>query len=180
MDRGSFFTRNRFIQSRLVQSPEAALRHVDMLTKGLKKVAWAGMAGGLGCAVLALLVGQFLAPHTAPSSAIPGTQELSGVLLVDWFMAIALLVFSVLYLFAGWGLSHQKPWARYTAAAVFLSKVLLCVWLGRGSIGAMIVFLLVASWDLYGLWVLLSKHTGQLFTASQASPASGKPANLVT
>jgi hypothetical protein len=181
MASSSFFDRtrwaqSRFVQTRLLQTPEDALRHVDLLTKGLKKVAWAGMAGGAGCAVLALLVGQFLAPHTAPSNAIPGTRELSGVLLVDWFMAIALLVFSTLYLIAGWGLSHQKSWARYTAAAVFLSKVLLCVWLGRGSIGTMIVFLFVASWDLYGLWVLLSKQTGQLFAASQASPASGKPA----
>jgi hypothetical protein len=52
----------------------------------------------------------------------------------------------------------------------------------------MFVFLMVAGLDLYGLWVLLSKETEQLFTAPAAHPdgnsqvthASGKPANLVT
>ena len=55
------------------------------------------------------------------------------------------------------------------AAAMFLAKVLLCVWLGRGSIGAMIVFLIVAAWDIYGLWVLLAKESGQLFSSSQGT-----------
>ena len=172
MDRGSFSTQNRFLQRGLVQSPEDALRHVDLLTKGLKKLAWAGMAGGAGCAVLAFLVGQFLAPHATLASPVPGTQELTGVLLVAWFMAAALLGFSALYLIAGWGLSHQKPWARYTAAAVFLAKVLLCLWLGRSSIGAMVALLFIASWDLYGLWVLVSRGTGQLFASSRTSQPS--------
>jgi hypothetical protein len=44
----------------------------------------------------------------------------------------------------------------------------------------MIVFLLVSGWDVYGLWVLLSKETGELFSSSQVSQASVKPANLVT
>ena len=184
MGSGSFFGQNRFgqtrlgkarlIQTHLIQTHEDALRHIDLLTKGLKKLAWAGLAGGTGCGVLALLVGHFLAPHNAQSAAIPGTRELTGVLLVAWFMATALLGFSILYLIAAWGLSHQKSWARYAAAGVFLAKVLLCVWLGRGSIAAMMVFLLFASWDLYGLWVLLSKQTGHLFTSSQVS---GKPAS---
>jgi hypothetical protein len=57
---------------------------------------------------------------------------------------------------------------------------LLCVWLGRGAVGAMIVFLLIAAWDFYGLWVLLSKETGQLFSSRETSQVSVKPANLVT
>ncbi len=90
-------------------------------------------------------------------------------------MTIAMLVFSILYFISGWGLSQQKPWARYTAAATFIFKVLVCVWLGRGSIGAMVVFLMVAGWDVYGLWVLLSKGTAQVFSSPQVSPAFESP-----
>ena len=61
-----------------------------------------------------------------------------------------------------------------------MPKVLLCVWLGRGAVVAMIVFLLVAAWDFYGLWVLLSKETGQLFSSRETSQVGVKPANLVT
>lgn len=165
MASGSFF----------VQTPEAALRHVNLLAKGLKKVAWAGLVGGAGCSVLALLLGHFLVTPNPQSTSIPGAHEISGISFVAWFMATAMLVFSTLYLIAGWGLSHQKPWARYTAAAVFLMKVLLCVWLGRGSVGAMIVFLMVAGWDFYGLWVLLSKEAGQLFASPQISPSFDSP-----
>jgi len=175
MATGSFSVKAPFVQTR-----EDALRHVTLLTKGLKKVAWAGLVGGSGCGVLAWLLGQFLVSPTPQPNAIPGARELSGISFVAWFMSIALLAFSILYFIAGWGLSRQKSWARYVAALVFLSKVLLCVWLGRGSIGAMIVFLFVASWDIYGLWVLLSKETGQLFSSSPASQANHKPANLVT
>jgi hypothetical protein len=77
-------------------------------------------------------------------------------------------------------LSHRKPWARYTAAAAFLAKLLLCVWLGRISLGAMIVFLSVTGLDFYGLWVLLSKETEQLLSSPKPTQASIKPANLVT
>jgi hypothetical protein len=163
-----------------VQNREDARRHLDLLVKGLRKVAWAGLAGGAGCGALAILVAHFLVTPGPQSSAIPGARELSGISFVAWFMTIALLAFSTLYLIAGWGLSHQKSWGRYMAAAVFLAKVLLCLWLGRGSIGAMIVFLVVAAWDLYGLWVLLSKETGELFTSPAPSQATTKPANLVT
>ena len=95
-------------------------------------------------------------------------------------MTIGLIGFSSLYLVIGWGLSHQKQWSRHAAGVVFVLKVLLCVWVGRASIGAMVVFLLIASWDLYGLWVLLSKETAQLFASPEPRQASGKPANLVT
>lgn len=162
---GSFF----------VQTPESALRHVNLLAKGLKKVAWAGFAGGAGCGVIALILGRFLITP-APSSTVPGFRELSGISFVAWFMTLALLVFAALYFLAGWGLSKQKPWARYTAAAVFLSKILLCVWLGRGSFAAMIIFLVVASWDIYGLWVLLAKETGQLLDSQKLSQAFDSPA----
>jgi hypothetical protein len=170
MDSGSFF----------IQRREDALRHVNLLTKGLKKVAIAGLVGGASCGVMAGLLGRFLMPPAPQSNPMPGFREMSGITFVAWFMALALIVFSSLYLIAGWGLSHQKSWARYTAAGTFASKVLLCVWLGRGSLGAMIVFLLVSGWDVYGLWVLLSKETGELFSSSQVSQASVKPANLVT
>ena len=163
-----------------IQTHEAALRHVNLLAKGLKKVGITGLVGGLACSGMAVLLGHFLLTPSPRSNAIPGAQEMSGITFVAWFMAVALLVFSSLYLVAGWGLSHQKRWGRYTAAATFISKVLVCVWLGRGSVAAMIVFLLVAGWDLYGLWVLLSKETGQLFSSPEASQVSVKPANLVT
>ncbi len=165
MASGSFF----------VQTPEAALRHVKLLANGLKKVAYAGFAGGSGCGVIALLVGHYVV--TGPqSSTLPGFRELSGIAFVAWFMTLALLVFAALYFLAGWGLSQQKPWARYAAAAVFLSKILLCVWLGRGSFLAMIIFLVVASWDIYGLWVLLAKETGQLLGSQKLSQAFDSPA----
>jgi hypothetical protein len=149
------------VKSPFVRTREDALRHVNLLGRGLKKVAWAGLIGGLCCGVLAVLEAHFLTSPSPQPNAILGAPELSGISFIAWFMAIALLVFSILYYTAGW-----------------------CVWLGRGSIAAMAVFLLVASWDFYGLWVLLSKETGQLFASPNASSntthASGKPANLVT
>jgi hypothetical protein len=169
MATGSFF----------IQNSEDALRHVNLLAKGLKKVALAGLVGGIGCGVMAVLLGHFLMAPTQ-SNPVPGFHELSGITFVASFMSLALLVFSGLYYLAGWGLSQQKAWARYTAAATFVAKVLLCVWLGRGAVGAMIVFLLIAAWDFYGLWVLLSKETGQLFSSRETSQVSVKPANLVT
>lgn len=159
------------IRSFFIQTPEDALRHVDLLAKGLKKSAIVGLVGGAGCSGLALLVSHLLVPTGSQSNAVPGFREMSGIAFVAWFMAIALLVLSGLYLVAGWGLSHQKGWARYTAAGTFVLKVLLCVWLGRATIPAMIVFLFIASWDIYGLWVLLSRETGQLYASPKASPA---------
>jgi hypothetical protein len=44
----------------------------------------------------------------------------------------------------------------------------------------MILFLLVAGLDLYGLWVLLARETGQLFASPATSQPNAKPANLVT
>ena len=169
------------MDSFLIQRREDALRHVNLLAKGLKKVALAGVVGGTGCGVMAVLLGHFLVTPASPqANAVPGFHELSGITFVATFMAIALLLFSALYFISGWGLARQMGWARYTAAGTFVGKVLLCVWLGRGSVGAMIVFLLVAAWDFYGLWVLLSKETGQLFSSLDPSQPSVKPANLVT
>jgi hypothetical protein len=168
------------IGSFFIDTPENALRQVNLVTKGLKKVAIAGLVGGVGCSVMALLLERFVGPPNPQSNAIPGFHEISGITFVAWFLAVAMLVFSTLYLIAGWGLSHRKRWARYTAAATFVAKVLLCVWLGRATLSATVVFLLIASWDLYGLWVLLSKETGQLFSSPHASQPSIKPANLVT
>jgi hypothetical protein len=167
-------------RSFFIQNPEDALRHVDLLAKGLNKLAIAGWVAGGGCTILAALVGHFLVTRSPQPNGVPGLQEISGVTLVAWFMAIALLFFSSLYFVAGRGLARRKSWARHTAAGVFMLKVLLCVWLGRGSVGAMIVFLTIAAWDLYGLWVLMAKETGQLFTASESQQPSAKPANLVT
>jgi hypothetical protein len=178
MDTSSFF----------IQRPEDAARHLKVLTQALKKVALAGLVGGAGCAFMALLLGRFLTlsnPNSSATHANPGVPELSGIAFVAWFLATALVVFSILYFIAGWGLGHQKPWARYAAGAVFTLKILLCIWLGRASLAAMILFLLVAGFDFYGIWVLLSKQTEQLFRAPEASAletskANGKPANLVT
>ena len=151
-----------------------------MLAKGLKKVGIAGLVGGAGCGVMALLLARVLLNSGASSNAVPGAQEMSSITFIATFMSTALIVFSILYLIASWGLSHQQCWARYTAAGTFAAKLLLCVWLGRSSVVAMILFLMVAGWDIYGLWVLLSKETGQLFTSPQSTQVSAKPANLVT
>lgn len=185
--------RDFFIQRPVfIQRPEDAQRHIDLLAKGLKKVALAGWAGGAGCAFLTLFVARLLVATSGQPSNLPGVHEISGITFVAAFMATALLLFSTLYFVSGWGLSHQAEWARYTAAGTFIAKILLCLWLGRGSIGAMILFLLVAGWDFYGLWVLLSKATATLLTTSESNatsskpasanskPASAKPANLVT
>jgi ABC-type multidrug transport system permease subunit len=167
-------------RSFFIQSSEDAQRHIALLAKGLKTVAKIALVGGAGCGVLAILLSHFLVtPHPQPN-AVPGVQELSGIAFVAWFMATTMLLFACLYFVSGWGLSHRKPWARYTAAATFVAKVLLCVWLGRGSAGAMIVFLVIASGDFYGLWVLLSKETEQFLSSPKATQASIKPANLVT
>lgn len=160
-----------------VQTPENALRHVNLLAKGLKKVAIAGLIGGAACGVMAVMLSHLLMIQPQPNP-VPGFHETAGVTFVATFLATGLIVFSGLYFLAGWGLSHRKSWARYTAAATFLAKLLLCVWLGRGSLGTMVLFLMVAGWDIYGLWVLLSKETGQLFASPQSLPA--EPANLVT
>jgi hypothetical protein len=167
-------------RSFFIQSPEDAQRHFALLLKGLKSVALVALIGAAGCGVMAILLGHFVAAPSTQSNAIPGTQELSGIVFFAWFIAAAMLLFSGLYFVAGWGLGHRKPWARYTAAAAFLAKLLLCVWLGRVSVGAMIVFLSVAGLDFYGLWVLLSKETEQLLSSSKPTQASIKPANLVT
>lgn len=154
-----------------IQRPEDALRHLNLLAKGLKRVAIAGLVGGAACSVLAVFLGRFL---------ITPDHETSGMTLVTRWVAMALFVYSGLYLLVSWGLSHQKGWSRYTAAAVFVSKVLLCAWFGRSSLGAMAFFLLVAMCDIYGLWVLLSKETAQLFTSPETSQAAVKPVDLAT
>jgi hypothetical protein len=161
MTSGSFF----------VQNSEDALRHVNQLADGLKKVALAGWVCGVGCGAMAIMLARML--HTSGN----GT---GGLAFIAGFMAAALFIFSTLYYLSGWGLSRQLPWARYTAAGTFIAKILLCVWLGRSSVAAIIFFLMVAAWDLYGLWVLLSKETGQLFASTEVSQASGKPADLAT
>lgn len=169
MASGSFF----------IQRPEDALRHLSTLTKGLKKIAIAGWLGGVACTAMAALLTHYLTPPVQANGA-PGVREISGIVVVAWFMAIALLLFSTLYFISGWGLSHQKIWGRYAASGTFLSKVALCAWLGRGSGGALITFLLIAAWDFYGLWVLLSKETGQLFTAPARQFAAIKPTSRQT
>src|SRR5579862_9739306 len=150
-------TRSFFVQrpAFFVQSPDDALRHLKILAVGLNKLALAGWITGGCCTLLALTVTHFLSPHPQPN-APPGSQEMSGIVLITWFMALAMLVFSTLYFVAGKGLVQRKSWARNIAAGTFLFKILLCVWLGRGTPGAMLVFLTLCTWDLYGLWVLLA------------------------
>jgi len=163
-----------------LQHPDDARRHVDLLARGLKKIAYLGWTAGAGCAALAYLVGHFMVTRSTEPNSLPGFQEISGITFVTLFMAIALLAYSTLYFVSGRGLAQQKPWARYLASGTFLTKVLLCVWLGRGSIRAMVVFLVIAVWDFYGLWVLLSSAAGQLFAAPESAQAGVKPANLAT
>jgi hypothetical protein len=170
MSSGSFF----------IHRPEDALRHITLLTKGLRQVGIAGLVAGGVCSLLAILLSRFIITPLPQSSPVPGSHEISGVAFATWFMAIAFLVYSGLYLAARWGLARREGWARYVAAAAFLSKILLCAWLGRGSVVAMILFLLIAGCDIYGLWVLLSKETAQLFSSPETSQAGVKPANLVT
>lgn len=163
-------------RSFFLQRPEDALRHLNLLAKSLKKLALVGFVGGAGCSVMALLLRSFLVSPAPLPNAPPGLREMSGITLVASFMAIALLAFSALYFVSGWGLSHQKAWGRYIASGTFLVKLLLCVWLGRATFSSMFVFLLIASWDIYGLWVLLSKTTGQLFVLPQTNQTRAKPA----
>jgi hypothetical protein len=163
-----------------IQDPDKALRHVNLLAKGLKKVAIAGWVAGLSSTVLALLLNRFVVTPGPQASATPGFRELSGIAFVAWSLAIALLGFSTLYFVSGWGLAHQKNWGRYAAAGTFVLKVLFCLWLGRATLSATLVFLFISSCDIYGLWVLLSKETGQLFSVPQPNQAQIKPANLVS
>ncbi|MBV9769739.1 MAG: hypothetical protein JOZ32_09230 [Bryobacterales bacterium] len=183
MASGSISVRRPF-----AQNSGDALRHLKTLTDSLRKVAWAGLIGGFGCGVIAFVLSHSLGAFSSHSSNGPGFPEISGITAVARFMAVALIAFSILYLIASWGLSRGKTWARYAGAAVFIGKILLCVSLGRGSVASMVVFLLIASLDIYGLWVLLSKATAQLFTSPSLTPnqtpessqAPRKPANLVT
>ncbi len=179
MDTGSFSVRSLVVRSLVLQTQDDALRHLNVLTQALKKVALAGLVGGIGCGVIASLLQRSLGNNSPQGTNSPGLPELSGITAVAGFIAVALIVFSIAYLIASWGLSRRQIWARYAAAAVFVFKVLLCVWLGRASLGSMIVFAMIASLDLYGLWVLLANEAGQLFSAAATSHAGSKPANLV-
>jgi len=170
-------------RSLFIQTPEDAARHVNTLAAGLRKFAISGWISGSACTALALFVSHYLSGLITRAGAPSGSRPTSGIAFLAWAMAIALLSFSTLYFVAGWGLSQKKPWSRYVAAGTFLLKILLCVWVGLSSAAAMIVFLLLAGWDLYGLWVLMAKETGQLLAAPAAARASVKPvkpANLAT
>jgi len=164
-------------RSIFIQRPEDAARHVNTLAAGLRRFAISGWISGTACVALALFVSHYLTGFMTRPGAPPGSRETSGITFMAWALAIALLVFSTLYFIAGWGLVQKKPWARYAAAGIFLLKVLLCIWVGLSSAAAMIIFLLLAGWDLYGLWVLMAKETGELLSAAPATPASVKPVN---
>lgn len=157
-----------------IQNPADALRHLQILTQGLKRIAIPGMISGVGCAVIAVLLGRFLGSNR------PGSSDGFGLTPIAWFLAAALIVISSLYLVIAWGLAHHVKWARHAAAIVFILKIALCFWFGLASLSALVILLLFSSVDIYGLWVLLSKETGQLFSSPHASQASPKPANLVT
>ena len=167
-------------RSIFIQTQEDAARHVNTLASGLRRFAISGWISGAACTAMALFISHYLADVVTPAGATPGSRPTSGIAFLAWVMAIALLGFSTLYFIAGWGLAQKKPWARYAAAATFLLKTLLCIWAGLNSSAAMIIFLLLAGWDLYGLWVLMSKETGQLLSAPHATQPSVEPANLAT
>lgn len=170
-------------RSIFIQRPEDAARHINTLAAGLRRFAISGWISGAACMALALFVSHYLTGFMVTPGAAPGSRPPSGITFLAWAMAIALLVFSTLYFIAGWGLAQKKPWSRYAAAGIFLLKTLLCIWVGLSSAAAMIVFLLLAGWDMYGLWVLMAKETGQLLSApatARASVKPVKPANLAT
>lgn len=164
-------------RSFFIQRPEDAARHINTLATGLRKFAISGWISGAACTALALFVSRYFTGFMVRAGAASGSHQMSGIAVIAWAMAIALLGFSTLYFIAGWGLAQRKPWSRYTAAGTFLLKTLLCIWVGLSSPAAMIIFLLLAAWDLYGLWVLMSKETGQLLTPSRATPTSVEPVN---
>lgn len=164
-------------RSFFIHSPEDAARHVNALAAGLRKLAISGWITGAFCTILALFVSYYLTGFMNRAGATPSSRGTFGIAFLAWAMAIALLGFSTLYFVAGWGLAQKKSWARYFAAGTFLLKTLLCIWIGLNSLAAMIVFLLLAGWDLYGLWVLLAKETGQLLASPSATPASVEPVN---
>jgi hypothetical protein len=164
-------------RSIFIRRPEDAARHVNTLAAGLRRFAISGWISGAACLALALFVSRYLTGFMTHASATSGARETSPIAFLAWAMAIALLVFSTLYFVAGWGLAQKKPWSRYFTAGTFLLKTLLCIWIGLSSPAAMIIFLLLAGWDLYGLWVLMSKEAGQLLSAPRATPASVKPVN---
>ncbi len=160
-----------------IHRSEDATRHLNTLAAGLRRFALTGWISGSACTALALFVNHYLTGFITGPGVLPGSRQTSGIAFLAWAMAVALLAFSTLYFIAGWGLTQKKPWSRYFAAGVFLLKVLLCIWVGLSSPAAMIVFLLIAGWDLYGLWVLLAKETGQLLSIQHSAPASVKPVN---
>jgi hypothetical protein len=164
-------------RSIFIQSPEDAARHVNTLAAGLRRFAITGWISGAACVAMALFVSRYITGFINRPSVSAASQPTSSIAFLAWAMAIALLGFSTLYFIAGWGLTQKKPWSRYAAAGVFLLKTLLCIWVGLSSAAAMIAFLLLAGWDLYGLWVLLSKEAGHLLNPTHASPASVKPVN---
>jgi len=167
-------------RSLFVQSPDDALRHVNLLAKGLKQAAIAGSAGAAACGALGFMLNRFTLVHQSGSSVVLPVHEISRIVLAAWTLAIAMLVFSTLYFIAGWGLSRQKEWSRFAAAATFLLKIVLCGWFGHTSLRAALFFLLIAAWDIYGLWVLLAKETGQLLISPEPGRTAVKPANLAT
>lgn len=163
-------------RSLFIQRPEDAARHVNALATGLRKFAISGWISGAACTAMALFISHyFTGLITRPGAA--GSREANPMAFLAWAVAIALLGFSTLYFVAGWGLAQKKPWSRYAAAGTFLLKTLLCIWVGLSSPAAMVIFLLLAGWDLYGLWVLMSKEAGQLLASPSAAPASVKPVN---
>jgi hypothetical protein len=164
-------------RSIFIQTPEDAARHVSTLAAGLRRFSISGWISGAACTGLALFISHVLNGATAHAGATPGSPQVTGIAFLAWAWAIALLVFSTLYFIAGQGLAQKKPWSRYAAAGTFLLKTLACIWMGLNSPVAMVIFLLLAGWDLYGLWVLMSKETGQLLSAPRAAPAPVEPVN---
>jgi hypothetical protein len=165
--------------------PDDARRHLGLLVRGLKNIAYVGWSSAAGCTFLALLIGRFLFTRPTQPGTVSDFQGLSAIVFVAWFMAIAMLVFSTLYFVSGFGLARQKTWAHYMASVTFMTKILLCLALGRISIRAMLVFLVISSWDFYGLWVSLSAPVAQLFSRQvegipESTQAEAKPVNLIS
>lgn len=161
MDSDSFF----------IQRPADARLHLGRLTAGLKRLAVVGLVVAGCCGLIAILLGwQFLdltyRPH--PNDGL-GILGIFGLAFLAGAATVVLVGFSALYLVLSWSLARRWKWSRYAGRVIFSLKILLSVFLGLSSPQTMIAFLVVASWDLYGLWVMLSKGTEQLFTSLETN-----------
>jgi hypothetical protein len=94
------------------------------------------------------LIGQSGDPDAQTGQAIMG--------LVGMFGSVFFFVMALPYLICGWGLLKFKPWAR------IMGIIMCALSLIKIPIGTLI--------GIYGLWVLLTKETENLFAKPAGTP----------